>query len=339
MKLISKLIIVFLPTSLLFLIIFVFSIMTNELYIFANVVDSQNGDELYGVAFSDHNVEYKLRNLVKRNPDIAIIGTSRVMEFRSEFFEGQSIYNAGGIVSQIGHLRPLLEHLIIEDAVPDTIIVGLDQYFFNVSWDSVRASDANNYTYRLRNLPVIVIPNRLRMVEVIFTQPKLLMNISLLSSNNIGLQGKYYNQGFRHDGSYYYGKYYEHGINNDYDFVNTLNRIEYGKSRFEYGVNFNPKSLDELNLFLLLAEQNGINVVGFMPPFAPSINKIMVNSGNYLYINRASDAISELFAQYDFKYFDFTSMPDTFDFNYIDGFHGDMYVYAKIANEIAEFIN
>lgn len=338
MILIKKITVIFLPSSIMLIILFIISIMANEIYLFGSVVASQEVDELYGIGFSDYNVEYKLSNLVKRNPEIAVIGTSRVMQFRKDSFESHSFYNAGGVISQVGHLRPILNYLLDEDAVPEIIIVGLDQYFFNAKWDLVRDSDAINYESRLRNTPVIVLPNRIRLIIEVLNQPESFINVLLSDSNNIGLQGKLFNQGFRYDGSYYYGRYYEYGFDNDPGFEDTLFRIEYGINRFEFGQEYNVKAMEELGLFLALAAHNNIKVVGFMPPFAPMINDVMSKSGEYLYITKASVSINNLFEEYGFNYYDFTSMPETFDANFIDGFHGDDYIYSEIASEIANFL-
>lgn len=338
MRIIKKLFIIFMPLILMTLVFGSFSLISQEIYLFDNVINISDEDILYGVAFSDYTVEYKYKNLVLRNPEIAIIGTSRVMQFRQVYFENDTIYNAGGIISQIGHLEPLLRQLIEEGIVPDTIIVGLDQYFFNSNWDPIRKSDSLRYLSRLRNAPSIVVPNRIRLLKEVLSEPPLLFNSSLISSKNFGLQGKVFNQGFRQDGSYYYGRYYELGERSDPDFINTIDRIENGHSRFEYAEDYNPKSIQELRSFLTLSKEYGINVTGFMPPFAPSINKVMSENGNYSYINSVSIEIEDLFNEYNYKYYDFTSMTETNDKNYIDGFHGDENVYKIITSYISEFI-
>lgn len=339
MKILKKIFIIFMPLILMTLVFGSFSLISQEIYLFDNVINISDEDILYGVAFSDYNVEYKFKNLVLRNPDIAIIGTSRVMQFRQEFFQYDSYYNAGGIISKIGDLEPLLTELIEEGIVPDTIIVGLDQYFFNSNWDPIRESDSLSYLSRLRNAPNIVVPNRFRLLEAVLSEPQLLFNSSLISSKNFGLQGKVFNQGFRQDGSYYYGRYYELGERNDPDFSNTIDRIENGHFRFEYAESYNPKSIQELRSFLTLSKEYGINVIGFMPPFAPGINDIMFENGNYSYIDSVSIEITNLFNEFNYQYFDFTSMTETNDKNYIDGFHGDENVYGIIAAKISEFIS
>jgi hypothetical protein len=339
MKLLYKLIYIFWPTS--FIVVFFVSFLTiaNEIYEFGSTIESQTEDVLYVIAFSDRNVEYKLHNLLNRNPELAIIGTSRVMSFRAEMFPDYVNYNAGGIVSNISHFRPLLEKLIDEGNAPEIIIIGLDQYFFNESWDKVRPTDSEMYRNSLQSSSKIVIPDRLRLIESLLNEPRVLISESILKSKNIGLLGKVYNQGFRVDGSYYYGRYYEFGINNDPDFSDTIYRIENGVRRFEYAEDYNPRSVEELEAFLLLAKQHEIFVVGFMPPYAPSINEFMALNGNYEYINQASIEISRLFIGLDYKYFDFTSMESTRDSQYIDGFHGDEKVYELIAVEINNILN
>lgn len=90
MKILKKIFIIFMPLILMTLVFSSFSLISQEIYLFDNVINISDEDILYGVAFSDYNVEYKFKNLVLRNPDIAIIGTSRVMQFRQEIFQYDS---------------------------------------------------------------------------------------------------------------------------------------------------------------------------------------------------------------------------------------------------------
>jgi hypothetical protein len=301
MRLFNKILTIFWPTIIESISFLLLGIISNEIYIFDSTVDSQSDDILYGIALSDRTAEYKLYNLINRNPELAIIGTSRVMQFRAEMFPDYNTYNAGVIVSKISHILPLLEKLINENKTPQIVIIGLDQNFFNESWDTVRPNDSLLYNERLLSSSNFVIPDRLRLLLQIVKEPGVFINNSILKPENIGLQGKVYNQGFRVDGSYYYGRYYEFGIENDLDFIDTTYRIENGVSSFEYADEYNSKALNELEKFLDLAAQNEILVIGFMQPYAPSINDLMESIGRYEYINKVSIEIERPFRLYGYN--------------------------------------
>jgi hypothetical protein len=337
MRLINKIVTVFWPSLVVVVLFSSFLIMSNEIYHFETIVKTQQLDELYGIAFSDRNVEYKLHNLLKRDPELVIIGTSRVMQFRSGMFDEYVTYNAGGIVRNISHFRPLLYKLISDGNPPKLVIVGLDQYFFNESWHQINPADVS-YLNQLHYKPNLVFPDRRKLFEAFVSDPGVFLSGSIFKSDNLGLLGRVYNQGFRVDGSYYYGRYYDLGMNNDTDFIDTIYRIENGVSRFQYADNYNPRAVKELEAFLLLANQHEIFVIGFMPPYAPTINELMSLTGNYEYINKVTLEINSLFEQYGFKYFDFTTMGNTKDNDFVDGFHGDEMVYGLIAREIIDFL-
>jgi hypothetical protein len=334
MKIFVSLIKIFWPTILITIVFFFFLKISNEIYDFKSTIELQTEDVLYGIAFSDKTYEYKLYNLLTTSPELAIIGTSRVLQFNADMFPDYSFYNAGLILRNIGQFKPLLEKLIEEEKKPQIMIIGLDQNFFNQEWNLVNSSDNESYRSRLDSIPNIVIPDKSILLEAILNEPSLLTNKSILTSKNIGLMAKAFNQGFRVDGSYYYGRYYEFEINHDLDFSDTIFEIENNASRFRYADDFSLESIIELESFLEFAHNNGITIVGFMPPFAPTINEVMSFTGKYEYIEKVTYELNRLFKRFDYKYFDFTIMDDTNDSLYIDGFHGGEEVYELIAIEI-----
>ena len=97
----------------------------------------QGIEKLVGWGYQDNDKAFKLRMSNKLHPDIFAVGTSRVMQFREEWFADEySFYNAGGGVSRLPHFKKFLQNLP-DGYTPKILIISLDQYFFNKNWDSM----------------------------------------------------------------------------------------------------------------------------------------------------------------------------------------------------------
>lgn len=68
----------------------------------------QGIEKLVGWGYQDNDKAFKLRMSNKLHPDILAVGTSRVMQFREEWFADEySFYNAGGCVFRLDEVRPV----------------------------------------------------------------------------------------------------------------------------------------------------------------------------------------------------------------------------------------
>lgn len=159
----------------------------------------------------------------------------------------------------------------------------------------------------------------------------------LLYANNEGFNGKVKDTGFLNDGSCYYGFLYRYPEKStDYQFVDTLSRIEEGRARFEYGEHVDNDTLEQLESLLQYCQENDIYVIGYLAPFAPCVYKTMSESGNYGYLEEITPACQELFAKYDYAYFDYGdgAVLGATDAYFVDGFHGSEVVYGLMVEDM-----
>jgi len=309
---------------------------SGELISYEKMVNIHNKkDNLMGLAFSNPWQYIKFRTLEIRNPTIAAVGTSRVMQFRDYFFiEPEIFYNAGGIVSSIFDLNLLIKELNANQI--KIIIMGLDQYFFNEYYDNgIGRTELYTVTqYRTENF----IKNKINIIKYTTVIPLLLKGEidfkRLFSSENIGLTAKMYNEGFRSDGSYYYQRF----INNpekdeDFNFQNTFKRIEKGNNRFEYSNTVYRKALLEMNLFLETCKRKNIYVIAFLPPYASAVwNKMKSKPYEYKYLFDLYKELRPIFNKHSFDLYDFgdiASLGSTDD-EAIGGFHGSEVTYLRM---------
>lgn len=334
-----KVILFILPLQTIMVILFgkylYAGIITYELLPFDISIAAQriNTDALIGMGYNEQTPYLKLKMAnIDRAPVLAL-GTSRVMQFSSEYFDDGVFYNAGGAVrNNFDEYSNFLENL---DYTPEVIILGVDFWLFNEKFIS-------NYPECLHYTAITQVDRPFNAILKQIMQDDKKEKWSLASLNNyaseIGFNGRIKQSGFRRDGTYYYGDIYREPENSeDYEFKDTLERIDKGYRRFEYGSAIYNKTVDDLNHFLSYCKERNIEVVGFLAPVAPTIYSEMISSGNYGYVEKVPDICKIIFERYGYHFENLIDMSefDISDDYYIDGFHGSEIVYAVIARELA----
>ncbi len=293
---------------------------------------------LYGPAYSNPAKPFKLKAVVHRSPRVIALGTSRVMQFRSAMFtDVAQFYNAGGGVESIHELRQFLER-IPRGAEPELLIVGLDQWRFNPNSTEFEPQipDAEESA-----------SNILHMAKMKVYQDYWLGKFRLSSlygvpggSIRIGLNAIANENGFRNDGSYYYGQYTGTSTrpdDEDVRFEDALTRLETGTKGFEYGSRISPDAVAEVDRFLSACKERQIHVIGFLPPFAHAVYlKLVAMNDKHAYFGKLQPALEAVFAKHGAVLFDFSDLAITgaSDIETIDGFHGSETAYVRILLEM-----
>lgn len=293
----------------------------------------ENKTASLGMAYNEQTAYYKITNANYYQADVIALGTSRVMQIREEYFTA-SFYNCGGGVST--NYDEYLNFVLNLEYRPKIIILGLDCWVFNDNWNkSVRSySQYTKITEQKRPLPGMLKSFITDWLNKKWTQDSL-SNFP----NNIGVNARVKNDGFRFDGSYrYWNRYLYPEAQSDYQFVNTINRINNGISRFEFGGEIDYETVEMLSEFLSYCEENNIYVIGFSAPLAPSIYDLMVNTGNYAYLDGIAPACEKIFSDHGYPFYNYLDgeVLGYDDESYVDGFHGGDIVYAEIMQRIAE---
>lgn len=287
----------------------------------------------FGLAYRDNTRYYKHLVAGGKAADLLVLGTSRSMQFHSEFFTNKSFYNAGGASSYVNEFQFFLEQLP-EIALPSTLLLVMDQYFFNENWVGTGSMpdgfDYNHYDFSPFGAVMESMRSwsrgRYRIRDVLFHPP-----------NQYGMAATGRGSGFYTDGSYSYGRLLDHPEEGtDVGFHDSFDRIARGVNRFEYGDTLYPKSLQVVEQLLEWCHSQGIQVVMVIPPYAPSVYQRMMEQGGYGYLSQIAPALTQLAAPYGYEVFDFTFMPDTSDAGYLDGYHGGDRVYAQLTLQLAE---
>lgn len=304
------------------------------------IIDKQkNGDViLYGLAYSDPTPYYKLKSVIERNPKIIALGTSRVMQFRSEFFlENADFYNAGGAVRRVEDLNLFLDN-IPRGKEPKVIILGLDQNFFNPHWKDFL--DENNELYAFPKR-IDIFSNSWRKIYFDYYNGKLSINKVLENKNSsMGLNAIMNSRGFRNDGSYEYGNLIkEFNSDNNSKLKGYFILIKNEGSRFEYSNQISDKSLYELDRFLRRCKERNICVIGFLPPYAHEIYlEIERMKIEYEYFFEIESSLDHIFKKYDYNIYNFSDLSSTGAdvCEVIDGTHASDKAYLRLFIILAE---
>lgn len=293
----------------------------------------QEPKALFGMGYNEQTQYYKLVNANYYKPKIIALGTSRVMQFEEQFFN-ESFYNCGGGANEnYDEYLNFMKNLTFK---PEIMILGLDSWVFNDAWNkNLRIHD---YFYELKEVQSSPLRFLVKIIQDWFLGKWRVADLSLYP-RNIGFNGRVKDRGFQIDGSHYYGDVYRYPeLKQDYQFKNTLHRIATGTMRFEWGKDIDEDTLRLLDSLLSYCKDKGITVVGFIPPFAPSIYTVMVNSGNYDYLSKIAPACQEIFRKYEFEFFDYqdgATLGKTDDY-YVDGFHGSEVIYGLIVQDMVK---
>lgn len=339
-KFIFKILILIIPFVLTPLLVLNLS---GELMPIQDVVNLSIGDShqvLYGAVYSTQTIRYKLLSTLNNRPNVIVLGTSRVMQFRRNFFSDDVVfYNAGGGIQKIENFSLFLKQ-IPTDATPKIILMGLDQNFFNQAWIDAYVLQPGYEERLLKDISVmdIIRPNMAIVWQDIFKGKLWKHNLYVPSGEYklIGLNAMKNYNGFRDDGSYLYGKIIgdpNNPQNLDYSYGDTFARIASGNERFEYGVDLSPMALKELDLFLDECDSRGIRVVGFLPPYAGAVyQKMETMPEQYAYMHKIMPTITPMFEKHGFTVFDFSNLATigATDAETIDGFHGSEKAYLRL---------
>jgi len=302
-----------------------------------------NAPILYGRAYRDNYFAFKLIATQLRNPEVLVLGSSRVMQFRAGFLDRapHNFYNAGGAIQAVQEIREFLRRLD-QSHLPTTIILGLDQPWFNAKtsgdFSARRAlnqlDEENTVQFaRAMNVSKYVLGDLLA-AKITLTQ---LANRTDPTSGcrAIGLSAIMNGGGFRNDGSYQYG---EADDPVHQRFVEGLDRLANDSDHFASGDRVADGVLVELDAVLRFLKERGVRVFAFAPPFAPIIVDKMKQGGRHQYVQMSTQRLAEMFKSYGFVYVDAFDprLFGTSDVDMVDSFHGSERIMLAIYKTFAE---
>ncbi|MGE4348909.1 MAG: hypothetical protein AB7D28_04020 [Candidatus Berkiella sp.] len=319
-----------------------FLLNTGELLSIDDMVKNQlSADDtcIVGLATRNQGYYYKRAMYKELTPKILILGSSRVMQFRKDFFQ-ESMMTSGGAMNSINEGFSYIKD-IFNIQIPEMVIIGLDYWWFN----------ENVISPSIEIKPPLELSNKISVKKYILPfkwvwdgkiSKKAYLNminpLYILQPNfndGIGVDGILNKNGFGSDGSYYYTKTVTGKERNpDEKFKVSLQNIETNGARFEYADRAHPLHLKNFIDLVAYIKNAGSKVILFIPPLSPTVAKKMSEfSEHYKFIEELRNKLSEN----GLEYFDFHDpyVLDTSDCEFIDGIHGGDVLYARILKHIS----
>lgn len=299
----------------------------------------QKEDAIYGPAYSGVDMRYKLELIKLRQPEILVLGASRMMQYREEIFNVPFVNSAGSM----NHLNEGLIFLkeVFKVHKPKVLVLGLEFFWFNDEFfqPAVFASHEADETRLTRDKlldPLSqLIKKRLSAKDYVATLTGNTVKPQVFDNRSYGLAAMASAQGTLPDGSTLYTALYS-GMtrSGDAKFTDTLARIHQGVGRFEYGAHMSSIRWKIFEDIVSLCKEHQVKLVTILSPFAPSISRAMsAMPEEYHFIAELNDTLK---ARHDFEYYDFrdATLFGSNDCEFIDGFHPGHVTCFRLIREL-----
>jgi hypothetical protein len=256
---------------------FLFLRNVGELSSVPEIVDLQEDEEkfcIYGNALRSVTVPYKMEAYERRKPRVVLLGSSRVLNFRDRFF-AKPFYNFGSTMTSVNEGLDMANAILQSPTKPDTVIIGMDFWWFNESFMAPVAYQPKPRTMTQFEGYFLFKPFQwLKEGKITFGD----YAGSILSPHesdvcNIGIMAVKRRSGFGPDGSHY-------NTDTVTSLVGSADRVNFGevpdvhggRGRFAYAMQAHPLHLQNFLRLVDLLQAEGIDVAVFFPPFAPPIH-------------------------------------------------------------------
>jgi len=306
---------------------------------------------LLGRKLGDVQLEYKIIGTKIIKPEVLILGTSRIMQFKHEFFQPQTMYNAGvaaSISRGLKGMKTLLD-AVNESTYISYIIIGLDPWIFNPNYPENKTENiiknkiknilsSTPYLFSVLRKIKLIISSRPRAYQQLITKEYSSLHYLFEERrvNGFGLASKMHDSGYRFDGSRQYAA--NHQANwIDQSVISYMHSLEEDNYRFPPASNIYYNSLTELKQLLDYAKSRKIKVIGFLPPFAPNFYKALTTMDNRaMFMKKYETEVCETFVSSGFKCYNYS---DISKYSKLDNISNDFYDYMHpgpiLMNEIS----
>lgn len=344
-----KLAIFVFPFAVVFLVLTGLMIYTGESMPLAWVAQMQMDDPavLYRPRYGNRDQQFKIVSTNLRQPQIVALGSSRVLQFRAGFFDRQpdAFYNAAGPAWTLDTVIHVYDSF---ETAPRLLILAIDLPWFNPAYQPQPLPAPESDLQHAFEVDTGVLHDLLTGVS--FDRPGFSLRDYLERRSGdylaLGLRAIRDGHGFRGDGSEQYGDFLvAHWLNpTDSRQIHAV-WLRDGQEMYAFGEAFDPAALANLRHLLDAARARGTTVIGILPSYTPSIWAAMTADGQHRYIDSLIPALSGLFAEYDFPFFDFSdgASVDTPDDDFFDGWHaselGNLRLYLRMVEALPDLLD
>lgn len=328
------------PIALVILANYLFLRGSGELLTARDIVDRQkSGFVLYGTATNSNTYRYKLEMYQQMRPAIVAVGSSRVMQFRSWFFN-EPFMTLGGAMNSLKEGDMLVADMLSLHR-PRAVLLGLDFWWFDRA--IAEATDDHTLTGGELRTNKLLFPIQSildRKVSPSYFLATVRSGVAdCAGCDKLGLNAAINFEGFGPDGSYYYlGTLSGLRPSLDYRFSRSLGLVSgtvVGPHPLAIPASPDPQRVKAFRRIVDRLRNAGSEVVVFLPPVAPSVLNEMKRLGRY---SSLREAIAQATPP-EVKVFDFTDPAalgeSPADCEFVDGTHGGEVLYLRMVAAMA----
>jgi hypothetical protein len=292
----------------------------------------QSEDVLFGSALFFRPVPYKLALYRLRKPDVAIVGSSRAIEFVRRGFT-TSMVNMGSM-RDMAQIRSLLQSMFAVHR-PKLVIITIDFWWFN-SARTEEVVDLQPDTVGPLSLVQLAQP------FVWIAQGKIGVGDFIAGALSpgfkppgIGVAAIYDHAGYDRDGAYDYGGILRgrepHG---DRRFKRTLKRIAetHEHNKFNVHTPLDPGQWQELVDIIRMVEAQGSELILIVPPVSKTIVDVLAAHGAPILLDQMNERLAGI-GHPVFNFHDPTALGSS-ECEFLDGFHGGRVTYLRMLRAI-----
>lgn len=343
-RFVIKLLLFILPFALVYGTLGGFIVYTGEAMPLRMVVAHQSGEApvLYRPRYGNRDFEFKLLSVETRQPEVIALGSSRVLQFRSMFFNRRSdaFYNAGAPAWTLDEVDHFLQELDTS-AAPRILILGLDHPWFNDAFVSDPLPPSRTDLQQLTETTAAVVQDTILGEEQVDVARMLRRTEPGHGTLALGWRAIRDGHGFRNDGSEQYGDFLvAKFLSPELERSRHMAWMQEGQEMYVRGDHVSETRLRQLEAILQRCKERGIYVIGFSPMFMPTLYDALSAGGQHGYMQEMVTRLSAMFERYDYAYFDFSNgaWVGAQDSDFFDGWHGSemvtLFMYLRMVEAL-----
>jgi hypothetical protein len=307
-----KALVFLLPAILLYAFPVGIFLLGREAYTPAQMVrmQIQHPEAVVGKYFNHFGTDnyYKQLLVQAKKPQVIILGSSRGIELREQFFmDPQSFVNASVPSATLSQMQGFVESLPAEKSA--VVVLELDQSLFRSDVkespfpppQSTQDVLSDLFTYDWRQIYLDFYLHKINLATVLSQYQE---------SHNVGLAAYLSGDGYRSDGSrryaYIFGPKWQEVVARSV--ANKVQELKKSRGSYEYGPAISLEALDTLDATLAEAQEKHLTVIGYLPPVPSAIySEMLAEPDEY----RDSTvglplAVDTIFKKHGFQMFDFS---------------------------------
>ena len=239
---------------------------------------------LYGSAVKTGSL-IKFKIIEEKQPAVVAIGSSRVMQFRADYFKNVDFYTMGGTSGSIEEAQETFNR-IKSVYVPQIVILGIDLWWLNPKVDHRSHLEEREKIYNSKSMQYFQLFSYLKddtdMRMVLFNTSTIKDRDYLGNRINVGLSAAVKSNGFRlSDGSYQEGEIIAQNPSLETKLSDIYQRMDKGNRFFNWNQDIDYDELKKLKQLIQDMKSNGVHVVVFLPPFPNEIYSAMCHDEHY----------------------------------------------------------